>query len=364
MKRFRTERRRLNVLLAAVLASVLWLGGAWGCGKRQQAPSLEDGQYYTYYVNQAGTALLSRVYEAQAADTEGIVEELLAQCQAAPEDGDGRRVIPANVMLAGPARLEGNVVNVYFDTTYALMDKVTELLCRAGLAKTLTQPEGVEYISIYVNDRPYTGFASLNGLESENSGETAGGGETPGTPAPGSTGQGTVNQAVAEQAPVLISGADFLDNTGDVTNQYAQEELTLYFASAAGNGLVAEYRSVVYSSNLSLERVVLNQLIEGPSGENGVATLPPTLKVQGVTLRDNVCYVDFDNAFLDEALNVTDTAVIYSIVNSLTELPSVNQVQITVNGSADVSFRNNISLSGRFERSLEYMAEEETAAAP
>ncbi len=358
MKKRRKGRFGPGLRGLAGLALLLLLATAFGCRRAPENASLEEGQYYTYYVNQAGTALVSRVYETRATDMQGVVAELLAQCQTAPEDGDGRRVIPANVALAGPARLDGNVVNIYFDTTYALMDKVTELLCRAGLAKTLTQPEEVEYISIYVNGKPYTGASSLNGLEGENG---AGSGE--GGTGSGNGGQGTAPPAVAEQAPVLISGSDFLDNTGDVTNQYDQAELTLYFANEEGNGLVAEERSVVYSNNLSLERVVLNQLIEGPASEGAAATLPSTLKVQGVSLRDTICYVDFDNTFLEDALNVADAAVIYSIVNSLTELPSVGQVQITVNGSADVSFRNNISLSSRFERALEYVAEEESEAA-
>lgn len=356
MKNNRRKRSYFGKCLSLGLFLLVLLTMAWGCGRGSENAELEEGQYYTYYVNQSGTALVSRIYEPRATDTEGVVAELLAQCQTAPESGEGRRVIPANVTLAGPARLQDNVVNVYFDTTYALMDKVTELLCRAGLARTLTQPEGIEYISIYVNDRPYTGYTSLNGLENENAGDG-------GTSAVGNGNQTTLNPMIAEQGPVLISASDFLDNTGDVTNQYDQADLTLYFANAEGNGLVKEYRSVVYSNNLSLERVVLNQLIEGPANEGVAATLPGSLKIQGVSLRDNVCYVDFDSSFLEDALNVADAVVIYSIVNSLTELPSVAQVQITVNGSADVSFRNNISLSGRFEQTLEYVAEEESEAA-
>ena len=134
--------------------------------------------------------------------------------------------------------------------------------------------------------------------------------------------------------------------------------MVLYFANAEGNALVTEVQSVVYSNNLSLERVVLNQLLEGPSVEGSMATIPSTVRVQGVTVRDGVCYVDFDSTFLEDTANVTDAIVIYSIVDSLTELSTVSQVQITVNGSADVTFRNNISLSGRFERDLSYLQQE------
>ena len=92
-----------------------------------------------------------------------------------------------------------------------------------------------------------------------------------------------------------------------------------------------------------------------------ISTLPKNLKITGVSLRDGICYVDFDATFLEEPVNVTDQVEIYSIVNSLTQLNNVLQVQFTINGSANAVLRNNIPLSGRFEKdlSLMYTPEEE-----
>ena len=50
---------------------------------------------------------------------------------------------------------------------------------------------------------------------------------------------------------------------------------------------------------------------------------------------------------------------IYSIVNSLAAVSSINKVQISVNGSQDVMFRDAISLNQLFERNLDYNAEED-----
>lgn len=361
MTKGRKERCLASGRLAFVLAGLFLLPLLAGCGKTAQK-TLEEGQYYTYYINHAGTALVSVVYEPQAADTEGILEELLSQCQIVPEGSEGRRAIPANVTLAGPIRLENQVANIYFDTTYTLMDKVTELLCKAALAKTMTQLEDVEYISIYVNDRPYTGNSALGSVtaaESKTAGTGVSSGSKTGSVTGESGGNDTANLVITNPEPILLSGSDFIDNTGDATNQYTQAELTLYFANAAGNRLVAENRSVVYSSSMSLERVVLNQLIDGPGSEENLSTLPPGLKVQGVSLREGVCYVDFDSVFLNEPMNVTDAIEIYSVVNSLTELTGVSQVQITINGSANEIFRNSIPLSGRFERDESYMEQPE-----
>jgi germination protein M len=46
---------------------------------------------------------------------------------------------------------------------------------------------------------------------------------------------------------------------------------------------------------------------------------------------------------------------IYSIVNSLAELPTVSRVQIRINGSQDDVFRDQIPLSTVFERNFDYI---------
>ena len=346
----KTKKRILLCLVMAILLLCV------GCQEKEEVKGLEEGQYYTYYVNSSGTALVSRIYEPQATDTMGIIEELFTQCQIAPSGGEGRRAIPSNVVVAQPPQLEERIVNLYFDNTYTTMDQVTELLCKAAMAKTITQLETVDYIRIHINGEVYKGFnsytpntegeAGLPGLGPED-------GEEERLP-----GNNTSEQPAVIRPPEksLWSGEDFLDNTGDDTNKYVQAELVLYYGNSEGKALLTEVREVVYSSTLSLERVVMNQLIEGPKEEGMIATLPKNLKVQGVSVRDGICYVDFDATFLEEPVNVTDQVEIYSIVNSLTELPNVLQVQLTVNGSPDVMLRNNISLASRFEKALNMIA--------
>ena len=51
--------------------------------------------------------------------------------------------------------------------------------------------------------------------------------------------------------------------------------------------------------------------------------------------------------------NVTSQTVLYSIVNSLVELPDINRVQISIDGNTDVTYRDNVSLTTVFERNLD-----------
>ena len=59
-----------------------------------------------------------------------------------------------------------------------------------------------------------------------------------------------------------------------------------------------------------------------------------------------MCYVNLDSTVLSG---------VYALVDSLTELQTVNKVQITVNGSADVVYRNSISLVSPLEREEKYI---------
>ena len=71
-----------------------------------------------------------------------------------------------------------------------------------------------------------------------------------------------------------------------------------------------------------------------------------------MTVKDGTCYVNLDNGFLTQTYNVSAEVQIYSIVNSLVELSNINKVQIAVNGNTDMIFREKISLSNVFDRTL------------
>ena len=104
-----------------------------------------------------------------------------------------------------------------------------------------------------------------------------------------------------------------------------------------------------------MEKLVLEQLIAGPSEEDGEAypVISSAAKVLGVTVKDGVCYVNLDENALTQIGNVTAETEIYAIVNSLAELPNINRVQIAVGGKTDVVFREKVQLSTAFDRNLD-----------
>lgn len=297
-----------------VLTVLLLMGILPGCSDRVPMESiLKDGEYLIYYLDASGSRLIPVKYEMQSETKEEQAEELMEQFLHVPKDLDCQSALSDKVAYQG-SRLEDQVLYLYFDVNYTAMKAEQEILCRAALAKTMTQLDGVDYVNIYSADQPLI----------DRQGNPVG----------------------------LVSSGDFILTIGNV-NTYEKTELTLYFADKTGSRLEAEKREVVHNINTSMEQLVVEQLIAGPQEEGHMATLPSDCKILSISVKDNVCYINFDSSFLNTSLPVNEYLPIYSIVNSISEMTAVNRVQIMVNGSQNVMFRDVISLNTTFERSQE-----------
>ena len=285
-----------------------------GCG-RENGQNGADSGYTIYYLNASGNQLVGNPYEPQAGDQETLVQELMAALNTVPTDLECQSAIPSQVEKMS-FRVEANVLHLYADANYALMDSVKEILCRAALTKTLTQIPGIDYLTIYCAEQPIM----------DGAGNPVG----------------------------MLAASDFVDSIRDV-NSFEKTEMTLYFANETGDMLVAEKREVMRSTNTSVEKLIVEQLIEGPKGAGRYATMPKDVKLLSVSVNETVCSINLDAAFLNNTLEVKEYIPIYSIVNSLSELSTVSRVQIRINGSEDAVFRDLIPLSTVFVRNYDYI---------
>lgn len=302
-----TFKRMLSFLLLAMM----WLTGCSMGGKNQ-----EDGAAYNiYYLNAAGSQLMGNEYRTETENKEELVGELLERMKHVPTNLECQSVIPERIEKI-TYRVEENVLYLYADANYALMNAVQEILCRAALTKTLTQIPDIDYLTIFCAEQPIV----------DKAGNPVG----------------------------MLSASDFVDSIRDV-NSFERTELTLYFANAAGDQLVEEKRDVMRNTNTSVEKLIVEQLIEGPKQAEHYATIPSDVKLLNVSVNDSVCSINLDAAFLNSSLEVAAYIPIYSIVNSLSELSTVSRVQIRINGSQDGLFREQIPLNTVFERNYDYL---------
>ena len=154
-------------------------------------------------------------------------------------------------------------------------------------------------------------------------------------------------------APIGIMTADmFIDNAGDEINSYERTRLKLYFADESGTALVETTEAVAYNSNISMEKLVCEHIISGPLSGGSYPVTSPDVRLMAVTTKDGVCYVNLSKEFLQKQGNLRDEVVLYSFVNSLTELPNVNKVQFMIDSETEISFGEHSYLNAPFERDL------------
>lgn len=305
--------KQLKMCLAVFLLLLMGMC-CGGCGNGTKKAENATG-YMVYYLNTSGIQLAGHSYEPAASEKEALVQELLEKLNSVPADLECQSAMPPQVEKM-TYRIEENVLHLYADANYALMNSVQEILCRAALTKTLTQIPGIDYLTIYCAEQPIV----------DSAGNPVG----------------------------LLSASDFVDSIRDV-NSFERTEMTLYFANETGDRLVKEYREVMRSTNTSVEKLIVEQLIVGPQSAGACATLPKDVKLLSVSVNESVCSINLDAAFLTSPLEVKEYIPIYSIVNSLTELSTVSRVQIRINGSEDAVFRDLIPLNTVFDRNYDYL---------
>lgn len=293
----------------------LAISGSMGCGKE----SNEESNYQIYYLNKESTKIISAPYDVSAKeeDAKAMIDELIVQMSSDTGNVELVKPIPAGVEVVRYT-MEETLLTLYFNDAYSSMDKIEEALTRAAVVRTLMQVKGVECLSFYVGDIPLT----------DRKGNPVG----------------------------IMTNESFIENPGEQINSIQTANLVLYFANKDGNALVQETKEVHYSSNISMEKLVMENLLEGPTGKEAQYAIPEGTKLMNVSVVDGVCYVSLDNSFMNQNYNIEESIVIYSIVNSLSEIATINKVQISVNGDTAGVYRTDFALDQFYERNLDYVA--------
>lgn len=314
MENIVTDKKKRNFLWFGILMTgMLILLCACGSGEN----SAKGAAYQIYYVNNDETKIISREYRSETTDEGSLLEELLQQLAMISERLEYETPLAKEFTLTGHT-LDNGLLTLDFDERYKDLRGTREVLVRASIVRTMTQLKQVEQVAFTVK------------------------------------GEQLVNQAGT--AVGVMNAESFIENAGNEINAYEKVDLRLYFANESGDYLVEEHRrNVVYNSNISLEKLVVEKLVEGPMEAGAYPTVNPNTKVLSVTVKDGICYVNLSGEFQSQPYNVTSEVTIYSIANSLAELSNVNKVQISIDGDTNISYRERLSLNNLFERDLDML---------
>lgn len=305
-------KKQKIVIWVGILAVMLLAG----CNTKKE--EVQKGPFL-FYLNGEGTALKREPYTITEKEPEEAAKIMLNELSKAQKDVERQASIPQGVKIKEVEIVEGTVY-VDMNKNYLELDDVQEMLCRAAIVQTLTQIKGVDLVEFSVNREP---------LKTKN-GELVG----------------------------PLSGNSFVRDTGTALKSYQRATLTLFFANEKGDGLISEEVDVRYISNVSIEKLVLEQLMKGPRTKEAKPILSSQNKILNVSVKDGICYVNFDKHFLEQTYDVEPKVIIYGIVNSLVCNGNVSRVQISVDGKTTLKFQESITLTEPFDRNLELVENE------
>ena len=219
-----------------------------------------------------------------------------------PEDDDYIKTLPDDTSLLSLSVKDG-AANVDFSREFTSYSGIDELLARFSVVRTLCDIPGISKVSITVEGMPL------------------------------------VSNATGNEVGVL-SKKDVVLDIDIVENDSITTTITMYFATSDALNLKAESRNVKTQNTISIEKTIMSELLKGPSSHELSSVMPSGTKVLNVETKDSVCYVNLSEEFVSKFSGGSGLLTVYSVVNSLCSLESVQSVQILIEGEKGAEFGN------------------------
>jgi len=150
-------------------------------------------------------------------------------------------------------------------------------------------------------------------------------------------------------------------NNGAEEEAYPQKlELNFYFSDLGEEKkLVSEKRTVIAGNPETAVNNAAAELLKGPAKSYHFPVVPAGTELIGVETYENIAKIDLSQEFLEKSLDsrILDEYIIYSIVNTLTEIPEIEGVVFYIEGIR-IKVYGNIDLSIPAIRNNEYIEEQ------
>lgn len=291
--------RIITLLLVTTLALVCLVG----CGAKQ------EGNYTVYYLDKDKSMMVPVSYKVSSDKVDDVIDELLDALSTNTDSADYFKPIPGDITVKECKLSEGNLI-IDFSADYYRLKGTEEVLTRSAIAKTMLQVEGVNKVTFYVSNKPLT---------DDN------------------------NNVVPS-----MTNDSFIDDYSDSSNFVTKKELSLYYATEDGQNLICEKKYVDVDERALIEEVVVDYLRMKPKTDGARVAIPDDTKILYTAIADGVCYITLDSSQLNEKSDVSDKAIIYSIVNSMCDSADVTSVVIKTSNANAKTQENNLDISGMY----------------
>lgn len=299
-----------RVMAAVLIFSMLLSASACGCKPVEGLVDSDEG-FYLYCLDSDEESLIAIPWERPEGTAYEQVENILNALQFVPETKGYVAALPAGIAIKKTA-LQGAQLQLDFNAVYLKLKGAREVLFRAAYVLTLVQIKGIDQVFMSVDD------ASVKDLNGEDVG--------------------------------VMSADSFMDNSIASIQNYVKRTFILYYGSSDGRSLVRESRDILYDTNVPVEKAALENLMKEPSRDDMISVIPSETHLLSVSVQDRMCYVNFDEGFLENMEGVSPEVTLYAVVNTVLEASKADRVQILINGESNVMFHDMVNLSETLER--------------
>lgn len=284
------------------------------CGYKAQ----ETVGYQIYYTNTDRTKLVTQRYSPKGTKAQDILAELLEQMKDSSQPEERKSLLTDGVEITDYSLTDGQLT-LTFSESYQDMDNISEVLLRSGIVLMTTQIPEVRTVVFHIGDD-------------------------------------VLRDSTGEPVGAMTSNM-FINNAVGI-NSYQYASLSLYFPDKSGEKLVREMRNVHYSSNTTLEKVVMEQLFKGPMNKELQPIVSEEVKTLSISIDGTTCILNLNEAFLTDSVaeSVEPEITILAIVNTLCDALGVDHVQFAIDGDSNVMYRDELSFAGPFHRNSDKIA--------
>lgn len=279
--------------------------------------TLDDNEYRIdaslYFFDDKKTSIVEEVRDIKYSHTGELPSKILDEVIKGPVDKKCVSPINKDVKILHMKNDDGQL-NVDFSREFLSGDSSQDILATYAVVKSLCSAANVKQVKVTVENKDIT--------------------------AP----DGNVIDYLSS-SDINISRGD--DSSGIVV---------LYFPSKTTQKLVTEVRNISSEDKKTKEQYIVNEIIKGPQNKELQAVVAPDTNLISAETKDGVCYVNFKSNFIDKNSGAKEKLAVYSIVNSLTELENVRQVQFLIDGKkvdnfgqtfiGDLFYRNEDLIEG------------------
>lgn len=134
--------------------------------------------------------------------------------------------------------------------------------------------------------------------------------------------------------------------------QQGETTIKLYFSDKSGKQLIEVNRTI--PKTLSLGKETITQWLLGPAGgsADAYATVSPDTVLRSINIKNGIAIVDLSKEFLQPFSNITAETALYGLVNTAAQFPSVQMVEIRIEGKKINIFRGIELNNLRFRNDL------------